>query len=130
MKNAFGLKVSILSISFLLMTRLTISPALAEIGKAFPSVSQEALMMMVVLPSLVGIIFGVIGGVLAGFMRAKTLLYIALTGYLVGGLGPVFVDDFKKLILFRVLLGAGTGLFLPYAAGLISAFFKGYERER
>lgn len=130
MKSALSLKISILSISFLLMTRITISPALAEIGKAFPSVSQESLMMMVVLPSLVGIIFGLIGGILAGFMKTKTLLYLGLAGYLAGGLGPVFVDDYKTIMLFRVLLGAGTGLFLPFAAGLIASFFKGDARDQ
>ena len=122
------LKTTILSISFLLMTRLTISPALAEIGKAFPTVSQESLMMMVVIPSLVGIIFGLIGGVLAGFMRTKTLLYVGLAGYLIGGLGPVFVNDYKMLLIFRIILGAGTGLFLPFATGLIASFFNGPER--
>lgn len=130
MNKSIGLKVSILSISFLLMTRLTISPALAEIGKAFPAVSQESLMMMIVIPSLVGIIFGLLGGILAGFVRAKTLLYIGLMGYLIGGLGPVFVNDYNILILFRVLLGAGTGLFLPFASGLIASFFRGYERDQ
>ncbi len=130
MNNNIGLKLSILSISFLLMTRLTISPALAEIGKAFPSVSQESLMMMVVIPSLVGIIFGFLSSILAGFMRAKTLLYIGLTGYLIGGLGPLFINDYKMLLACRVLLGAGTGLFLPFTAGLIASFFNGDERAQ
>lgn len=130
MKNGLGLKLSILSISFLLMTRVTISPALAEIGKAFPSVSQESLMMMVVIPSLVGIFFGFIGSILAGHMRTKTLLYIGLTGYLAGGVGPVFIDDYNTLLACRVLLGAGIGLFLPFTSGLIASFYKGDERNR
>lgn len=78
MKKDTGLKLALLSISFLLMTRLTISPALAEIGRAFPAVSQESLMMMVVIPSLVGIIFGLLSSLLAGFIRAKILIYLVL----------------------------------------------------
>lgn len=130
MNKNIGLKLSILSISFLLMTRLTISPALAEIGKAFPTVSQESLMMMVVIPSLVGILFGIISSILAGFMKAKTLLCIGLTGYLLGGLGPVLIRDYNALIICRVILGAGTGLFLPFTAGLIASFFNGDERAQ
>lgn len=130
MNKSLGLKLSILSISFLLMTRLTISPALAEIGKAFPLVSQESLMMMVVIPSLMGIIFGFIGSILAGYMRAKTLLYIGLAGYLAGGIGPLFVHDYNTLMACRVLLGAGTGLFLPYTSGLIASFYRGDERNQ
>jgi len=112
------------------MTRLTIAPALAEIGKAFPSVSQESLMMMVVMPSLVGILFGFIGSVLSGFMKARLLLFIGLAGYLIGGIGPVFTESFTAIMGFRMLLGAGTGLFLPYAAGLIANFFSGDERNQ
>lgn len=130
MKNKNVLKITILSISFLLMTRLTIAPALAEIGKAFPGVSQESLMMMVVMPSLVGIVFGFIASVLSGFMKARTLMLIGLVGYLVGGIGPVFTDSYTVLMGFRALLGAGTGLFLPFASGLIGIFFSGDERNK
>lgn len=130
MNKGLGLKLSILSISFLLMTRLTIAPALAEIGKAFPSVSQESLMMMVVIPSLVGIIFGFIGSILAGYMRVKTLLYIGLAGYLAGGIGPVFTNNYNSILVCRVLLGAGTGLFLPFTSGLIASCYKGSERNQ
>lgn len=130
MENKKVLKTTILSISFLLMTRLTIAPALAEIGKAFPDVSQESLMMMVVMPSLVGILFGFLSSILAGFMKARTLLFIGLAGYLIGGIGPVFTDNYSVLMGFRILLGAGTGLFLPFASGLIAQFFSGHERNQ
>lgn len=128
MKNNKSLKVAILSISFLLMLRLTISPALAEIGKAFPSVSEGTLMMMVALPSLIAIPFGFFSGIIAGFVKKKTILYVALVLFLIGGMGPVFANSFTVVLALRCLLGAGTGLFLPFAAGLIADFFTGEER--
>ncbi len=131
MSNNKGmLKISILSISFLLMLRLTISPALAEIGKAFPEISQGNLMNMVVVASLVAIPFGFISGILAMKMKKKTILYAGLVLYLVGGLGPMFASSFTVILVFRALLGAGTGLFLPFAAGLIADFFTGEERNK
>lgn len=130
LEKQFGLKIAILSLSFLLMLRMTISPALAEIGKAFPAVSQEMLMMMVVLPSLVAILFGFLSGVLAGFFKVKNILYVALVLFLIGGVGPVFTKNFTMIIWFRGLLGVGTGLFLPFTAGLIAAFFRGNERNQ
>lgn len=129
MENKKVLKVSILSISFLLMLRLTISPALAEIGKAFPDVSQGALMNMVALPSMVAIIFGFFSGLLSSFVKKKTILIVALVLFLIGGLGPIFANSFNVILLLRTVLGAGTGLFLPFAAGLIVDFFDGNERN-
>ncbi len=124
-----GLMVTILSISFLLMLRLTISPALAEIGKAFPGVSQEALMNMVSLASLVAIPFGFLAGVLANRFRTRTLLFVGLALYIVGGMGPMLTSDFTVILVCRALLGAGTGIFLPYAAGLIADFYTGQARD-
>lgn len=129
MKKNGILKLAILSISFLLMLRLTISPALAEIGKAFPQISQGSLMMMVALPSLVAIPFGFFSGILANFMRKRTILFVALTLFLIGGVGPMFTNNYTIILVLRSLLGAGTGLFLPFAAGLIADFFTGDERN-
>ncbi len=128
-KSTFGLKVAILSISFLLMLRMTISPALAEIGKAFPALSQETLMFMVVMPSLVAIIVGFLAGIIAHKFKTKSILYTALVLFLIGGLGPFVLHDFKLIMVCRVILGAGTGLFLPFTAGLIATFFDGHERN-
>ncbi|HHV12209.1 MAG TPA: MFS transporter [Clostridiales bacterium] len=126
MKGNNILKVSILSLSFLTMLRLTISPALAAIGEA---VNRDATQMqiMVVVASAVAIPFGFVSGLLAGKIKTKTILYIGLILYLIGGMAPMLVPNFTFMIVCRALLGAGTGLFLPYCAGLIADFYKGDE---
>ena len=126
MKGNKILKLSILSLSFLMMLRLTISPALAVIGAAVDKDATE-MQIMVIVASLVAIPFGFVSGILAGKVKTKTILYIGLILYLIGGIGPMFVANFGFMIACRVLLGAGTGLFLPYAAGLIADFFTGEE---
>ncbi len=129
MKKNYMLKTAILSVSFLLMLRLTISPALAEIGKAFPSIAQGTLMMMVALPSLIAIPFGLVSGLVAHLLRKKVVLYVGLAFFILGGIGPMFVSDFGAILALRCFLGAGTGLFLPLATGLIADFFSGEERN-
>lgn len=129
MKKNNGLKVAILSVSFLLMLRLTISPALAEIGKAFPNVSQGMLMNMVALPSLVAIPFGFVSGILSNYLKKKNILLSGLVLFLIGGIGPMFLDNMVAILIMRCVLGAGTGLFLPFAAGLIADFYVGDERN-
>ena len=129
MERKKGLKVAILSVSFLLMLRLTISPALAEIGKAFPDISQGMLMNMVALPSLVAIPFGFIAGILSNSFKKKNILLVGLVLFLIGGIGPMFMTSFIPILVMRAVLGAGTGLFLPFAAGLIADFYMGDERN-
>lgn len=129
MKNNNWVKISILSISFLLMIRLTISSALADIGKAFPAVDQGQLMFMVALASMVAIPFGFFASFLSKWIKTKTLLYIALVLYLIGGIGPMFCTSFTAILILRGFLGAGIGFFLPFTAGLIAHFFEGAERN-
>ena len=126
MKGNKVLKLSILSISFLLMLRLTISPALAAIGAAVNKDATE-MQMMVVVASLFAIPFGFVSGLVAGKVKTKTILYIGLVLYLIGGLGPMLMPNFTYMIVCRAVLGAGTGLMVPYAAGLIADFFSGEE---
>jgi MFS family permease len=108
------------------MLRLTISPALSVIGQA---VNKDAtqMQMMVIVASLVAIPFGFISGILSGKIKTKTILYISFILYLIGGLGPMLMPNYTFMIICRALLGAGTGLFLPFAAGLIADFFTGEE---
>ena len=126
MKGKNILKVSILSLSFLQMLRLTISPALATIGAA---VGKDAAQMqtMVVVASMFAIPFVFISGLIAGKVKTKTVLYIGLILFLIGGLGPMVVANFEFMLFCRALLGIGTGLFTPYTAGLIADFFKDEE---
>ncbi len=126
MKGNKVLKLSILSISFLMMLRLTISPALSVIGAAVNKDATE-MQIMVIVASVVAIPFGFISGILSRNVKTKTILYIGLILYLIGGIGPMFVANFTFMIVCRALLGAGTGLFLPFAAGLIADFYTGEE---
>ena len=41
----------------------------------------------------------------------------------------MIAPTFNLILVCRALLGVGTGLFIPFAAGLIADFFKGEERD-
>ena len=42
----------------------------------------------------------------------------------------MITPDFTFMLVCRAILGAGTGLFLPFAAGLLADFFKGEELNK
>lgn len=129
MKGTKLLKFSLLSISFLMMLRLTISPALGVIGAAVGKNVIE-MQVMVVVASLFAIPFGFIASLLANKIKKRTIVIIALILYLIGGLAPMLMADYTFMLVCRAILGAGTGLFLPFAAGLLADFFKGEELNK
>jgi len=129
MKGTKLLKFSLLSISFLMMLRLTISPALVQIGAAVGKNVLE-MQIMVVVASLFAIPFGFVASLLANKIKKRTILIVALILFLIGGLAPMIMPNFTFMLVCRAILGAGTGLFMPFAAGLLADFFKGEEFNR
>lgn len=126
--NNTMLKFVVLSISFLIMTRMSISPALADMGKAFPDVSQTLLMATISIPGLIVVPFSILSGMLVNRFKTKSILLIGLIIFLIGGVGPIFVNSFGMLMFFRCILGAGIGLFMPFSSGLIGDLFSNQTR--
>ncbi|MBN2605282.1 MAG: MFS transporter [Bacilli bacterium] len=122
-------KISILSISLLsIMSSAAISPALSYIGDYFYNSSELMIKMVVSLPAIFIIPVTLLTGRLTSYIKKKTLVYMGLTLYLVGGLGGAVANSIVVLLVFRSLLGIGTGLLIPLMRGVIADFFDGKER--
>ncbi len=119
--------MSILAIAFSLMLCMAIAPALAEIGKAFPAVSQEALTFMLVLPTLAAIVPVLLDEVVPHKLITKWGLYVSFAFFLVGGVGPLFLHRFQLVLLCRAILGLGLGCFLSSVLGLLEGSSAGHE---
>ncbi|MEN6621724.1 MAG: MFS transporter [Smithella sp.] len=122
-------KISLLSISLLtIMAGAAVAPGLGEIAKAFPGESQTMIKLILSLPPLFIIPFSILSGILSSCMSKKKLLIAGLVVYIIGGAGAVFADSLIPLLVFRAVLGAGTGIILPLSTGLIADFYLGDER--
>lgn len=122
-------KISLLSVSLLtIMAGAAVAPGLGEIAKAFPDASQTMIKLILSLPPLFIIPFSILSGILSSCMNKKKLLIAGLIVYIIGGAGAVFADSLIPLLVFRALLGAGTGIILPLSTGLIADFYQGGER--
>ncbi|TAJ11912.1 MFS transporter [Marinilabiliaceae bacterium JC017] len=69
-------------------------------------------------------------GLLTRLLNAKTLIISGLTLFLIGGIGAGYTQTISHLLLFRAILGIGTGLILPFTTGLISQCYKNHEKEK
>lgn len=114
---------SILSVSLLtIMAPTAISPALAAIRDAFPQISATQAKLVLTLPTLIMMPLGLYSARLTARIDKKKLLLVGMTLFLVFGVAGGFVNDFRLLLLMRVLFGIGLGIMTPLSTSLIFDF--------
>ncbi|MEN6388996.1 MAG: MFS transporter [Syntrophomonas sp.] len=129
--KAFRIKVSVLSISLLtLMAGAAVAPGLSEISRVFAGYSPTLVKLVISLPPLLIIPFSLLSGFFSSVIGKKNLLIAGLIIYLIGGAGAFWVDSIPLLLVFRAVLGMGTGIILPLSTGLIADFYGGDERAK
>lgn len=130
-KNTNTLKAALLSLALLaIMTGAPIAPILGEVAKDFPEASATAVQMVLTLPSIFIMVVSLITGQLAVKIPKRTLLFIGLTLFTLGGVAGVFAPTITLLLVTRSLLGIGVGMIAPLATSLIADFFTGEERAQ
>lgn len=130
-KGALKIKFSVLSISLLtLMAGAAVAPGLSEISRIFAGYSPTLVKLVISLPPLLIIPFSLLSGFFSSLIGKKNLLITGLIIYLIGGAGAFCVDSLPLLLVFRAVLGMGTGIILPLSTGLIADFYDGDERAR
>lgn len=123
-----SMRAVVLSISLLIMSPTAVSPAVADIIAAFPSVSPVTTMWVVTMPSITMVIFSLVYGGLVKFLAKRTLIAIAMACFLVGGITPAFMNNIYLILAMRALFGAGIGFLMPLSTGLITDFYDGPDR--
>ncbi len=119
----------VLSITSLVYGVGAVSPALADLAKAFPEESHETIQMIATLPSLLIMAATLLCGHLSRRMRKKTLVLIGMTLYGVGGILPAFFGGMAFILVMRGVFGAGCGFLIPLSQGLVADFFQGRDRD-
>jgi MFS family permease len=118
-------KAAILSLSFLtIMATDIVAPLISQISSSFPDVDPTFIKQSITLPSLLVIFFGLIAGQLVKIISKKAVLAIALVLYAVGGLAAGWSQTFTNHLIFRGVLGAGTGMISPIITSPIANFLK------
>lgn len=112
--------LAIFSFGFIAMGVGTITPAIASIGGAFPSISFSTLLLVSTIPSLISIPVSIIGGGMAGkSVKYRTLAIFATLLFILGGVAPYFLTNFSLILIARGFFGLGLGLIMPLVNALI-----------
>jgi MFS family permease len=102
---------------------------MADIINAYPDVNPTIVMLVATFPGLMSIVTALSYGKLCTFMKKRTLLFIGLILFIVGGTLPTFMDSLPLIIAMRGILGLGVGITMPLSIDIITDFFKGKERD-
>lgn len=122
-------KISLLSISLFLMMAPQISAALPLMYNEFAGVGKAGVETLSTIPNF-GIILGlVISPLFIRWIGQKFTVILGLLVTLFAGTLPIYVSAYMVIVLSRLFLGVGVGLFNSLAVSLIPQFFKEDEEE-
>lgn len=123
--------IAIWSISLVVnLPGLAITPILSNIKSVFPSASELEVQLLTILPNLFIIPFVLLSGKLSVSKNKVVILVFALLIYLLSGVLYFFAKSMTELIVISCLLGIGSGLVIPIAAGFIAEYFTGKYRMK
>lgn len=120
--------ITIACISLLQGLQFGPSPVLARISEHYPDVSTSLIQMLVTAPSLIGMVFAVVCGILVTKISKKKLLLIAAAAAFITGIIPYFVDSFSLLLTMRMLYGFSLGLSTALNTAVVAEWFTGDAR--
>lgn len=126
--NKKGLmKFSLLSISLVLTSNTAIASALPMMLGYYKNQPQSSVELLMTIPQASVVIFIALSSIIAKKIGQKKTVLIGLILAGVSGVLPVVTSNFYLLMISRIALGAGFGLFNSLAVSMISEFFDGDE---
>ena len=120
-------KFSLLSISILLMSHLAISPVIPNLYNFYhtnnPNIGLASVESLATIPAMMITIFVLLSNGVIKFIGKKNTVLLGLFLIFIFGIIPAFTTNFKIVLISRLLLGAGIGLFNSLSISMISDFF-------
>ena len=131
MKKKTFLKIAIASSNAVTMADIAgLTPAMGEITKAYSHVNPILVNLIVTIPIISMVIFGLVAGKLCSYFSKKDILVWGLVLFTIGGVFPILSENIYYVLSMRLLCGVGAGFVLPTYNSLIAEFFEGAERAQ
>lgn len=127
--QSMATKLAFLSASFMVTSAYVIQSALPQI-KASLAISQPQVEYLVTAPSFAVMFFVVLSPLLQDWFNIsdKHIIMAGITLVGIAGLVPAFANNYWVILVSRLFLGAGYGLYNSQAISLISVWYQGHER--
>lgn len=127
--QSMATKLAFLSASFMVTSAYAIQSALPQI-KASLAISQPQVEYLVTAPSFAVMFFVVLSPLLQDWFNIsdKHIIMAGITLVGIAGIIPAFANNYWVILVSRLFLGAGYGLYNSQAISLISVWYQGHER--
>lgn len=109
---------------------LAVTPIEGRLHELYHDVTDFKIQLLTVLPNLVIIPFVLLSGKLSETRHKIAVIVTGIILYALSGVISIFSGSLTILIWLSCLLGAGCGLILPFATGLIADVFSGAYRTK
>lgn len=130
-RNSLLTKIAFLSVSFVLTSAYAIQGSLPQMKTAL-NISQTQAEYLATSPSFLVIFFVIASPFIAQLLKIsdKKMIQIGLIIVGVAGLVPLFISNYWLILVSRLVLGAGLGLYNSQAISLISTWYDGNVRSQ
>lgn len=131
MQKNISVKIAILSISIFLMSHLAIAPAIPKLFEIYSKTNNVGLTSvesLVTIPALMITIFVLVSNFIIKFLGKKNTILLGLIFICISGIVPFFITNFKIVLICRLLLGIGIGLYNSISISIISDYYEDNER--
>ena len=103
-------KVAVLGISLMLTSSQAINGVLPQIRDAL-NISQSQAELLGTAPSISVILFILLSSYIADKLGMKKTIIVGLLLAGIGGIIPILFSNFSMILVSRIILGAGLGLY-------------------
>lgn len=121
-------RLSILSLSMLLLSTYSISAAMPAMEQYYTGYSRAAVEQLVSISSFAMMVVILLNTWIGRFLSQRLCITLGIVLMVTGGAAPLLVQDYTFVFAARVLLGCGIGLINPLAINLINERYEGKER--
>ncbi|MGX7244680.1 MFS transporter [Enterococcus quebecensis] len=121
-------KISILTVSLVVVSGGAIGANIPAMIKTFPNVPLSLVEMLTTIPALFIIPAVLVSTKIAKYLGYNRTILIGLGMVLVSGIIPAVTTNFVVIFISRACFGFGVGLFNSLLVSLISYFYQGSER--
>lgn len=122
--------LAVLSVSVMITTGTAISSALPEMAKSFPNISVSQIDMIATIHQFSVMITLLLSGFISKKLGIKRTITIGLILTGVAGVFPFFSHSFILILISRLIVGCGIGLFNSLAITIIDLFYEDPTRSQ
>ncbi|MFT8705459.1 MFS transporter [Bifidobacterium aquikefiricola] len=120
-------KSAVLSISLILTSSVAISSALPQL-RASLGISTTQSEMLSTVPNIAMAVFVLLSSWIAEHFGVKRTIMVGILLLGFGGIVPVFVNSYPIILMSRLIMGVGLGLYNALAVSIINALYTGHTR--